>query len=82
MLMNDAANNPEEWEIFAKQVGDSPHKIISDVRLSGGAKLHRFKNGAGVKYSAIVQNGIELWNCERKRESAMVEKWNEIGWKE
>lgn len=54
---------------------DSQH-TIAQVELNGGAELHRFKNNAGVDYSAIYVGDNEMMSCERYREQDMIEHWN------
>ena len=56
---------------------DSPHEIITDVRLRNNGVLHRFNNPAGVPYSAIYVGDQEKASCERDRESDMIRWWNE-----
>lgn len=55
---------------------DTEHAIISTVILKKNARLHRFKNKAGVEYSAIYYNGNEELSCEREKEKDMIEYWN------
>ena len=57
--------------------GDTRHEIASDVKLKGGATLHRFKNAGDVSYSAIYVDGLEEASSVREHEKAMVEWWNE-----
>lgn len=52
------------------------HQVF-DVGLENNAFLHRFLNCADTEYSAIYQNGEEVWSCERSREEAMLKSWNE-----
>lgn len=52
------------------------HEIF-DAGLKGGARLHRFKNRAGVDYSAIYIGENEYASHERSRESDMIRWWNE-----
>lgn len=51
-------------------------KLIFNVKLNGDAKLLRFDNPAGVPYSAIFQNGEEIFSCERSQEENMIKQWN------
>lgn len=62
--------------MMMKCKGDSPHVVIYEVELANDALLHRFDNPAGVPFSAIYVDGIEVWNCERSREANMVYDWN------
>ena len=57
---------------------DGEHNIVDDVRLCGGAELHRFNNNAGVPYSAIYVNGEEKCSCPREKEVGMISWWNEL----
>ena len=57
---------------------DGEHNIVDDVRLCGGAELHRFNNNAGVPYSAIYVNGEEKCSCPREKEAGMISWWNEL----
>ena len=52
------------------------HQVF-DAGLGNNAFLHRFLNGANVEYSAIYQDGEEVWNCERGHEADMLKSWKE-----
>lgn len=54
------------------------NEVVSDVELKNNGELHRFTNCFGVPFSAIYQNGIEIFSCEREREAGMVEYWNKM----
>lgn len=56
---------------------DSNHIIVTDVEVAHNGVLHRFKNLAGVPYSAIYVGEIEMYSCPREDESRMVQYWNE-----
>lgn len=58
---------------FAKWYGDSPHRIVK--KLEGNAELHRFRNAAGVDYSAIYVGNLEVWSRERTDEEEMLKQW-------
>lgn len=55
---------------------DTMHTII-DAKLKRCGELHRFKNGAGVPYSAIYIGDKEYYSCPREDESKMIKYWNE-----
>lgn len=59
-------------------IGDSGHKII-DRNLAWNGILHRFNNQAGVPYSAIYVNGVEMWSAPREYEDDMLAYWNRNG---
>lgn len=52
------------------------HQVF-DAGLGNNAFLHRFLNGANVEYSAIYQDGEEIWSCERGHEADMLKSWKE-----
>ena len=52
------------------------HEIVKDV--SKGGVLHRFKNRAGVLYSAIYVGNTEMFSAPREKENAMLEYWDAI----
>lgn len=54
---------------------DGKHTVVNDIKFSNGAELHRFNNPAGVPYSAIYENGVEMMSCERSREAGMVDAY-------
>lgn len=56
---------------------DDRHEIINDAEIKGGGILHRFKNAAGVPYSAIYIKDEEVFSCEREHEASMIATWNE-----
>lgn len=56
------------WRVF-----DSVHEIV-DIKLRDEARLERFKNGAGVPYSAIYIDDTEVASCSREREDEMI-RW-------
>lgn len=53
--------------------GDSEHEIV--MTLIGNGVLHRFNNPAGVPYSAIYVDGVELKSAERADEGRMLLNW-------
>ena len=56
-----------------KERGDSPHAIYSDDLLRRhNAELHRFRNAAGVPYSAIYRSGFEEMSAPRVDEGIML----------
>jgi hypothetical protein len=57
--------------------GDTKHIVVDCPSLNVG-ELHRFKNAAGVEYSAIYIDGVEVYSCERDRENGMINFVNEI----
>lgn len=57
---------------------DNEHEIVEEVKLSGNAKLHRFINACGTEYSAIYENDYEIFSCERSREDAMIQCYNDM----
>lgn len=59
-------------------VGDSKHEIIEGVDLLANGKLHRFLNRVGIPYSAIYQDDIEVFSCERSDEDNMIRYWNKM----
>lgn len=59
-------------------IGDSGHEII-DCNLAGNGILHRFNNRAGVPYSAIYVDGIEVFSAPRENEEDMLAYWNKNG---
>lgn len=65
----------ELWEQLRRpeQFRDSEHRIY-DAELGVPYTLHRFKNPAGVDYSAIYFGRRELYSCERESEFRMI-KW-------
>ena len=54
---------------------ESPHTIVRNAYLKGGAELHRFSNGWD-DYSAIYVKGVECFSTERYNESRMIKRWN------
>lgn len=61
-----------------KGICDGVH-LVADVGLKDGAVLHRFKNPAGDKCSAVyIGNNEIIWHY-REREQDMVEYWNDQG---
>lgn len=56
---------------------DGNHVIVTEVELEHDGVLHRFKNMAGVPYSAIYVGDIELFSCPREDEERMIQYWNE-----
>lgn len=59
--------------------GDYP--VDECFALDNGCQLHRFRNAAGVEYSAIYnKDGMEFLNNERSQEAKMLElfetTWN------
>lgn len=61
--------------VFPQGKQDSDH-ILCDDNLPKGAVLHRFKNPAGVPYSAIYIGNREIFSCERAHEQQMIDYWN------
>ena len=59
---------------FAAEDGLS-HRVY-DAKLIHGATLHRFRNLAGIAYSAIYVGKEEIFSCERSREEDMIRQWN------
>ena len=55
---------------------DSKHEIVENSGVING-ELHRFVTGNGQHYSAIYQNGEELYSCPRTQEQQMIHHWNE-----
>lgn len=55
---------------------DSKHEIYN-AHLHAGAVLHRFQNCAGVRYSAVYKDDIEIINNPREREYAMIARYQE-----
>lgn len=53
---------------------DTKHEIScpDGIFKLHGAELHRFKNSAGVDYSAIYRGGFEEMSCERRDEKVMI----------
>ena len=53
---------------------DTKHEISypDGIFKLHGAELHRFKNFAGVEYSAIYRGDFEEMSCERRDEEAMI----------
>lgn len=64
-----------------RMYNDSVHIIADDVKLNGGAKLHRFNNEAGCAYSAIYVGETEVWSQTRENEKRMIKQWNAGGWR-
>lgn len=62
--------------VFPQGKPDDDH-ILCDAELRKGAVLHRFKNPAGVLYSAIYIGTHEIYSCERAHEQQMINYWNE-----
>lgn len=62
--------------VFPQGKQDDDH-ILCDAELRKGAVLHRFKNPAGVLYSAIYIGTHEIYSCERAHEQQMINYWNE-----
>lgn len=62
--------------VFPQGKQDDDH-ILCDAELRKGAVLHRFKNPAGVLYSAIYIETHEIYSCERAHEQQMINYWNE-----
>jgi hypothetical protein len=57
--------------------GDSEHIVVACPSLKVG-ELHRFKNAAGVDYSAVYIDGMEVYSCERDQEKGMIKIANAI----
>lgn len=55
--------------------GDKPH-VVLDASLKNGARLHRFVNAAGDKWSAIFIGNEEIWWDYRDQEPRMIRDWN------
>lgn len=51
--------------------GDSPHEIMDVDLHNGAATLHRFKNAAGVPYSAIYEIR-EITSAPREEEAELI----------
>ena len=55
---------------------DSDHEVYhTSPRLKGGATLHRFRNAAGVEYSAIYVGRVEQKSAQREREFIIIIDW-------
>lgn len=55
---------------------DSDHEVYhTSPRLKGGATLHRFRNAAGVEYSAIYIGRAEQKSAERAHEYVIIIDW-------
>lgn len=54
---------------------EEQHKIF-DADLYQNAKLHRFKNKAGISCSAIYRGSYEILTCLRDEEPGMIKHWN------
>lgn len=78
-LTDDAVCIPviHEVEGIPKDVLQDSDHILCDAELRKGAVLHRFKNPAGVLYSAIYIGTHEIYSCERAHEQQMINYWNE-----
>lgn len=78
-LTDDAVCIPviHEVEGIPKDVLQDSDHIFCDAELRKGAVLHRFKNPAGVLYSAIYIGTHEIYSCERAHEQQMINYWNE-----
>lgn len=55
---------------------DTTHEIFN-ANLKNGAFLHRFRNKAGVPYSAIYLKGYEVKNTPRELEQRMICSYQE-----
>lgn len=79
ILTDDAVCVPviHEVEGIPKDVLQDSDHILCDAELRKGAVLHRFKNPAGVLYSAIYIGTHEIYSCERAHEQQMINYWNE-----
>lgn len=62
---------------YGEENGDSEHEIVDCSELKKG-ELHRFKNAAGVEYSAIYVHGEERYSIERDGEAGMIRYANEM----
>lgn len=63
-------------EDFSRE--DTAHEVyIDDYLWMFGAELHRFKNAAGVPYSAIYRYGEEMMSSEREREDKLLEAFKQ-----
>lgn len=54
---------------------DANNKLV--FYFSNGAFLLRFNNPAGVPYSAIVEDGLQVMSCEREKQDGMISAYNE-----
>lgn len=55
---------------------DSDHEVYhTSPWLKGGATLHRFRNAAGVEYSAIYVGRAEQKSAERAHEYIIIIDW-------
>lgn len=85
-LIDDEINVPEYFliddipadEFYPRMASsDSTSHQVFDAALIKGATLHRFRNMAGVEYSAIYIGNTEILSCERDHEQGMIDYWNE-----
>lgn len=47
-------------------------RLEGEERIDDTAVLQRVLNAVGTPYSLIIENGIEVMNCERDREKDMI----------
>ena len=75
-LIDDAVNAMEYRFLYKTDdhdyFPDSAH-VVYDANLRKNGKLHRFKNKAGVPYSAIYRGSFEAYSCERSQEKKMLD---------
>lgn len=57
--------------------GETPHILVPEIKLNGGAGLYRFKTRNGNECSAIWKDGVEQWWHYRENEEKMIKDWNE-----
>lgn len=57
---------------------DVEDKIMSDIKLNGGAELHRIVYASGERISSIWYKGAEVWSCSRINEAEMIHVWDEM----
>ncbi|MBR5865705.1 MAG: hypothetical protein IKY89_05480 [Alistipes sp.] len=55
---------------------DTVHIIVTDKHIEAPGILHRFRNSAGVPYSAIYVDYVEVASCPREREAELLDWWN------
>lgn len=59
-------------QMFSKWRRKGDNSITFVKELGHAASLYRFINYQGIPYSAIVQNGFDLFSCETSYEDNMV----------
>ena len=54
-------------------------ELISSESIEYGAILQRVINAAGVPYTIILVDGIEVWSTPTSDEKRMLEEWEKEG---